>query len=303
MGCDNICKFLCEHFPERYAAWRVKDFVTPIQVLKKELSNEPIRADSVILLQAQDRILHLEFQVNVEKSSPPIPLRMLDYWVRLHRQYRLPVDQTVILLKESPAARELKPEFTFGKTFHPFQIVRLWEENPESLLQDSALFPLATLTKTHEPEKLLHRVAEQIKKIDNIDDRKLISDCAQILAGLRFKTELIRQTFKEVTMRDSVIYKEILEEGMQKGRSEGHRAGLLEGEQKGRQEGRQEGRIEGQLAIIVRFLQRKFDISDPILHEQLQMLSPSQLEELADALFEFKGINDFNVWLQNNLSK
>lgn len=32
-----------------------------------------------------DKILHLEFQSS-SQSQPSIPLRMLDYWVRLYRQ-------------------------------------------------------------------------------------------------------------------------------------------------------------------------------------------------------------------------
>jgi hypothetical protein len=50
-------------------------------------------------LQAANCILHLEFQTTPE-SDPPLPLRMLDYWVRLHRQYRCPITQLAVPLLE-----------------------------------------------------------------------------------------------------------------------------------------------------------------------------------------------------------
>jgi predicted transposase YdaD len=46
----------------------------------------------------------------------------------------------------------------------------------------------------------------------------MVSGYAQILAGLKFEKEMIRQVFREGMMRESVIYQEILEEGRQEGR-------------------------------------------------------------------------------------
>ncbi|MGB7414494.1 MAG: hypothetical protein WA902_09825 [Thermosynechococcaceae cyanobacterium] len=49
-----------------------------VEILKTELSIEPIRADSVILMQTQGQILNIEFHVKLE-SEPTLPLRFLDY--------------------------------------------------------------------------------------------------------------------------------------------------------------------------------------------------------------------------------
>ncbi len=279
MDYDNVCKLLCKQFPQQYASWMVKGISAPVRVLEQELSLEPIRADSVIFLQTQDRILHVEFHVNVESSQPPIPLRMLDHWVRLHRKYRLPVVQGIVLLKDSPAARSLPNEFRFDQTVHPFHIVRLWEMNVDWLLQDTALYPLAVLTKTGDPEQLLNRVAETIKTIDNKDERTLISGCAQILAGLRYDAALIHQTFKEDIMRESVIYQEILQEG--------------------RQEGRQEGQQLGLAIAITRQMQRKFGNIEPSLLEQIQQLSITALEELAVMILDCNEISEIEIWLEH----
>lgn len=196
MPFDNICKFICEQYPERYAAWRVKNLTSPVTVLKTELGNDPIRADAVSFLQTQERILHLEFQVDVQNSEPPVPFRMLDYWVRLYRKYRLPIEQVLILLKETSASLTLPNTFCVENTSHQYQVVRLWQEPPDSFMQDPALLPLAVLAGCSNPNDLLNRVAEQIKTIENRNERKVISNCTQILAGLRFEKDLIHQSFK-----------------------------------------------------------------------------------------------------------
>lgn len=62
MSFDNLCKLLAEKHPQRFATWILGKELDTIEVLKTELSIEPIRADSVTFLQTTGRILHLEFQ-------------------------------------------------------------------------------------------------------------------------------------------------------------------------------------------------------------------------------------------------
>lgn len=92
MPFDNLCKLLSEKHPDRFASWVLGTPQRSVAVLKTELGIEPIRADYVTFLQLEGQILHLEFQTKLE-SNPPLPLPMLDYWVRLYRLYRLPITQ------------------------------------------------------------------------------------------------------------------------------------------------------------------------------------------------------------------
>jgi hypothetical protein len=78
---DNVCKLRSKKDPERFAHWILGESQSSVEVLKTELSPEPIRADPVTFLQVQGRLLHLEFQVRLE-SNPPLPLQMVDYWVK-----------------------------------------------------------------------------------------------------------------------------------------------------------------------------------------------------------------------------
>lgn len=97
---DNLCKILAENYPLDFARWLLNQEPQTIEILKTELSIEPIRADSIIFLKTENRILHIEFQTST-KSKTPIGLRMLDYYVRLTRTYQLPVTQVVIFLQET----------------------------------------------------------------------------------------------------------------------------------------------------------------------------------------------------------
>ncbi len=61
MSFDNVCKLLSEKYPDRFASWVLDTPQVSVEVLKTELSIEPIRADSVTLLRLEGQILHLEF--------------------------------------------------------------------------------------------------------------------------------------------------------------------------------------------------------------------------------------------------
>ncbi len=95
MSFDNVCKIIAQKYPEDFVRWLIGEESTDITMLKTELSVEPIRADSVIFIRIGNLVLHIEFQT-LTKSKPPIPFRMLDYFVRLKRLYKCPVIQIVV---------------------------------------------------------------------------------------------------------------------------------------------------------------------------------------------------------------
>jgi len=310
MPFDNLCKYLSERYPERFASWIMGEPCETARVLKTELGNEPIQADSLTLLQMQDCILHLEFQVSFP-STPPMPLRMLDYWVRLYRKYLIPVHQVVIALKDTPSARNLPNEFCVGRTRHQYRIIRMWEQEPDLFLYDAALIPLAALAHTDSPPELLKTVAKTIETLDNTIERREISTCTQVLAGLRFDKEIIRRIFKENIMRESVIYQDILQEGMEKGwekglfegRKVGLKEGLEEGLEEGLKEGLKEGRREEGLSLMRNILTSRWGrLSDDLL-EKLNALSIERIEELSRVVLTLNHQNELADWLQNSASQ
>ncbi|MCL1464742.1 Rpn family recombination-promoting nuclease/putative transposase [Argonema galeatum] len=273
MAYDNTCKYLAEKFPAAFVQWLLPlDRPTTIQVLKTELIQEPIRADSLAFLQADNQILHLEFET-LPYSDPPIPFRMLDYYVRLKRQYSCSINQVVIFLQQTTSEQAFVSEYTDENTLHRYRVIRLWEQDPALLLSVPGLLPLATLSQTNSPRTLLEQVANRIATIEERDRQADLLACTQVLAGLRFEKNLIRQLFRKETMRESVIYQEIREDG------------LLEGRQR------------EALSFVTRQLTRRLGTIDPEMQDQIQTLSVEELENLGEALLDFSEATDLVNWL------
>ena len=123
---------------------------------------------------------------------------MLDYWVRLYRQYECPIEQVVIFLQETTNNAAYTNQLSVGDTQHRYRVVRLWEQDAAPLLTNPALLPLAVLAR----------------------QQRNISACVEVLASLRFEPDLIRQYLREELMRESPIYQEIIQEGVQRGKQD-----------------------------------------------------------------------------------
>ncbi len=204
---------------------------------------------------------------------------MLDYWLRLYRQYRCPIEQVIIFLKSTTSEAAFVNEFTAANTWHRYQIIRIWEQDPAPLLADNALLPLAVLARTDSPRSLLQQVAAQVARIESTPQRQNLAASVEILAGLRFEQNLINQLFREDIMKESVIYQQILQEGVR--------------------QGQQLGRREGESTLVIRLLERRFGSIDTTIQEQIRSLPSDRLEQLAVALLDFVAVTDVTTWLQN----
>ncbi len=233
------------------------------------MSRDPIRADAVILLQ-NNQILHLEFQT-LPESTPPLALRMLDYWVRLYRQYERPIEQVVIFLKETASSAAYTEQLLVGNTQHRYRVVRLWEQDSATLLTNQALLPFATLAQTDSPAALLEQVAAQVDMIEEPEEQRNISACVEVLASLRFDRNFIQQFLREELMQESPIYQEIIQKGVQRGKQD----------------------------TVMRQLTRRIGNVSPQAQAQIQKLSIQQLDTLSEVLLDFSDTTDLTVWLQS----
>ncbi|WP_277127949.1 DUF4351 domain-containing protein [Chlorogloeopsis fritschii] len=137
---------------------------------------------------------------------------------------------------------------------------------------------------------MLEQVAAAVDMIEETQERQNISACVQILAGLRFEKDLIRQLFREEIMRESVIYQDIL--------------------QKGLQEGKQEGKQEEALTLILRLLTRRLGAIAPQIEQKIRVLLIAKLEDLGVdalcaasrrvALLDFSSETDLISWLDTH---
>jgi predicted transposase YdaD len=261
---DNVCKFLAEQYPTEFVRWLLTTEPTEVKILKTELSLEPIRADSVTFLQTANRILHIEFQT-LTISNPPLPFRILDYSVRLKRQNRCPVTQVVIFLQETSNEIAFTEKYQDETTTHRYRIVRLWEQDSALFLDNPALLPLAPLTRTDSPEALLTQIAQRVARIPIRDERQNIAGCTEILAGLRFKKDIIHQFLREDIMQESVIYQDILQKGA--------------------------------FNLIKSQVNSRFGQIDASIIERIRRLSAQQLEALGVAFLNFSDVADLVAWL------
>ena len=134
MSYDNACKYLSEQYPSEFVRWLLAKEPQQVEVLKTELTLEPIRADSVSFLQTDNQILHIEFQT-LPKSKTPLDFRMLDYSVRLKRQYKCPVIQVLIFLQETDNEVVFTEEFRDETTRHRYRVIRMWEQDSQLFLR------------------------------------------------------------------------------------------------------------------------------------------------------------------------
>jgi predicted transposase/invertase (TIGR01784 family) len=216
---DNICKFLAENFRDDLVTWLLGNPVKLTELKPTELSSEPIRADSLILLQSDDLVLHTEFQTDADET---MPFRMLDYRVRVYRRYPLrEMRQVVIYLRPTNSDLVKQNSFRLSKTYHEFEVIRLWETPTEPFLQHPGLLPFAVLSQTDEPRIVLNRVAQIIEEITDRSIKSNITAASAILANLVISEEIIKGILRSDIMQESAIYQEIYQSGELKGKLEG----------------------------------------------------------------------------------
>jgi predicted transposase/invertase (TIGR01784 family) len=275
---DNTCKYLAERFPEDISSWLIGERISLTQMQPTELTVEPIRADSMILLTNRDLILHLEFQTDADDE---MQFRMVDYRIRAYRKFPdKRMRQIVIYLRETSSELVYQTTFEIENTRHQFEVIRLWEQPAAIFLESAGLYPFASLAQSDEPESILRAVAA---KIESVEGRKVQADLAattSILAGLVLNKNLVKQILRRDIMRESVIYQDILAEG------------LAEGEGK--------WRIEEARGLVIRQLTRKLGNVSPYLLAKIEALPLNRVESLSEELLDFNSIEDLETWLSQN---
>jgi hypothetical protein len=104
-----------------------------------------------------------------------------------------------------------------------YQVVRLWQEDPESFLTAGiGLVPLAPLTNVSEADLpgVVRRMVERINAEPRSRAGKLLT-ATYLLMGMRYPDELVDQLLQGVqVMRESTTYQKILRDGRVEGKQE-----------------------------------------------------------------------------------
>ncbi|MGK7953095.1 MAG: Rpn family recombination-promoting nuclease/putative transposase [Xenococcaceae cyanobacterium] len=279
---DNVCKFLAENYSNDFAQWVFGEPKGLTVLSPTELSLEPIRADSLIMLQSADVVLHLEFQTVADSK---IPFRMADYRLRVYRRYpNKDMRQVVVYLKETGSDLVQENTFSISGMRHEFEIIRLWEQPTTDFLKFPGLLPLAVLGRSDNRTQTLREISSVISRIEDSRQQSNVAAATSILAGLVLDKDVVRGILREEIMRESVIYQDIKAQG------------IKEGEAKGRAEGIKEGEV----SLVLRLLKKRIGEISAEDESRITGLSVEQLEALGEALLDFSSGDDLSAWLAEN---
>jgi predicted transposase/invertase (TIGR01784 family) len=264
---DNVSKFLVERYSADFATWLLGEPVELTTLSPTELSLEPIRADALILLQSDEVILHCEFQTN---TSAKIPFRMADYRLRVYRRFpQKRMVQVVIYLRPTDSPLAYETAFRLENLECRFNVVRIWEVEPEVFLATPGLLPYAVLSRTDAPEGMLRQVVSRLEELPNSASKNDLIAATSILGGLKLEGDTIRRVIRSEMMRESVIYQEI----------------------------EQQGELKQAQSLILRQLNRQVGNLSIELEARVKALPLVQLDALGEALLDFGEVNDLVAWL------
>lgn len=192
----------------------------------------------IVLPQQPPFLLHVEFEAVWHSRTPALIARRGG---SLAWQYEIPVQSLLVLIRPDgcPATLPDVAEYAVGetRTTHPCRAVRMWELDPEPLLQSEnrRVLPWAVLMKS--TDKQVRALAREVLATG---DEELIGRLS-ILGGVRYDEEDLERVtgvpkmdLVELILQESSIVKVIKkmahEEGQAAGLAKGEAAGLAKGQ-------------------------------------------------------------------------
>jgi predicted transposase YdaD len=222
---DPTVKTLVETSP---ADWPVLlgQPAAPTAVIDADIATVSGAADKVLHVRAAPPyLLHLEFQAGHDSAGLP-PLLHLRSTLLEHRHGLLVRSAAVLLRPEADAAAltgQRRLAFPGEEAYDAFryQVLRVWQLAPEPLLRGGlgtlALAPISAVTKAELPG-IIERMEARLEARQLRPHAEDVWSATYILLGLRYSRELARHLLRGVrSMKESVTYQAILEEGEEKG--------------------------------------------------------------------------------------
>lgn len=158
---------------------------------------------------------------------------MLQYNVLLRNRHSIPVRSVLILLRPRAAGRgatgQVEWRLPSGKPYLAFEyeVMRLWQIPPETLFKGGiGTLPLLPLSQVTRPElpRLIREMSSRFDREAQKSDVDSLWTDTYVLMGLEYEKAFVNQLLRGVrSMKESVTYQAILEEG----REEGSRRMLL----------------------------------------------------------------------------
>jgi len=143
---DHSLKCLSERFPEDFIKYifgsEPKKYKVD-SILQREYRTKKVAADFVVKISHGDSqfILHIEFESSSSRRFANMPLRMLNYYTRIVRKYKLPV-YSVRTFKDYYDGSVLDKKRIFE-----FKVLKVWELDKNIIINNKlyGLYPLLSL--------------------------------------------------------------------------------------------------------------------------------------------------------------
>jgi predicted transposase YdaD len=170
------------------------------------------------------------------------------------------------------------------------------------LNQEANSLTIAIIQLILAPENKAPELARQINtKVQQEPDSDLQEQVVKFIETVlvykfpKLSRQDIEAMFTYNDLKNTRVYQEAKEEGLQLGKQEGLQLGKQEGLQLGEQRG-----LQRQVAMLLKMLTRKFGKLSPRTKNRITKLSVTQLENLAEVIFDLQTVADLNTWLRNN---
>ena len=230
------------------------------------------QADYILRVTEPDYLAHIEFQSTYRAE---MSRRMLLYGAVAHYNTGLPIESSLILLREQADGPAITGRLEYGSNTFLYKVIRLWELPPESILNGPiALLPLLPLTKT--AGDTLPSFVDKMEAL--IQTAPFPGDLwaeTMLLMGLKYDEEYSLRLLERVirNMRDSSTYQAVLAEG--------------------KAEGLTQGQADGERNFLLRGGTKRFGPPDAKTRAALESVdSQETLERLFDRLFEVSSWED-----------
>ncbi|MEH2322676.1 MAG: DUF4351 domain-containing protein [Nostoc sp.] len=229
-------------------------------------------------------LIHLENQAYTQKE---FERRMFHYFARLDAKYLLPIFPIVIFSYDEPKRPEKSQyivNFPNRKVleFNYFAI-QLNNLNWRNFLNQPNPVAAALMAKMEfKPEEKI----------------KVKLECLRMLVTLKLnpaKIELI-SGFIDTYLRLNATEEQVLETELKQANLV-EEEGIMEIVTSWMEKGITQGIEQGEKNIVKRQLKRRFNNIDSTLENRINGLSSEQLENLADAIFDFQSLEDLINWL------
>ena len=238
-------------------------------------------------------LVHLEHQASAQADFPQ---RMFRYFSRLYEKFGLPVFPVVLFSYDQPLRAEpdrFELEFpNFRVLDFNFRVIQLNRLNWRDYVRNPNPVASALMTKM--------RIAPE-------DRPRVKLECLRMMATLkldRARSTLISvfmDAYLKLTSAEQIVYNremEVIEPKEREAVMQWTNEWIERGKVEGRVEGRTEGRMEGQRETIVRLLRRRFGSLPADLGDRIAKLADANVNDLVEAVLDFKNIDDAVVWVE-----